>query len=100
MNIPLNSLHDLIKDAVDAGIQDYISRSAPEKDFVKKAEAKRYIRACGFGPTMLQRWEDARLLTRIKTGEKKNCAVWYSLADIKKLICATRLKQINNDETK
>lgn len=100
LRIPLEGLHELIKKAVDAGVQDYISRITPGKDLVKKAEARRYIKACGFGPKMLQRWEDARLLTSVKLGEKRNCAVWYSLADIKKLICATRLKQLNNDETK
>lgn len=100
MNIPLNRLHDLIKDAVDAGIQDYISRSAPNKDFIKQSDARRYITKCGFRPVLLRHWVDASLITPVKTGEKKNCAVWYSLADIKKLICATRLKQLNNDETK
>lgn len=97
MNISLDSLHDFVAQAVDAGIQGYLRKLEPKSDRIKQADAKRYIKRYGFQPSMLRKWVAARLLTPIKVGEKQNSAVWYSLADIKKVICAVNLKRINNE---
>ena len=96
MNIPLESLHAFVKLAVDAGVQEYIRNVEPEGDRIKQADAKRYIARMGFRPAMLKKWEDASLLTPVKTGARQNAAVWYSLAEIKKVICAARLKVLDN----
>lgn len=98
MNITLDELYDFIERAVDAGIQGYLKRIEPASDRIKQADAKRYIARCGYQPVMLQKWVNARLLTPVKIGEKKNSAVWYSLADIKKVICTVKLKSISNEE--
>lgn len=97
MNIPLEELHAFVAQAVDAGVQAYIRNVEPTADRIKQADAKRYISRLGFQPAMLRKWVDARMLTPIKVGERQNSAVWYSLADIKKVICAIRLKRINNE---
>lgn len=97
MNIKLEELHDFVSLAVDAGIQSYLSKIEPNSDRIKQADAKRYISRYGFQPVMLQKWVNARMLTPIKSGEKQNSAVWYSLADIKKVICSINLKRINNE---
>ena len=97
MNIALEDLHDFVAQAVDAGIQSYLKRMEPSSDRIKQADAKRYIARYGFQPAMLRKWVDAEMLTPVKVGDSKNSAVWYSLADIKKVICAINLKRINNE---
>lgn len=98
MNIPLESLHEFVASAIDAGVQKYIRSIEPSADRIKQADAKRYISRMGFKPSMLGRWVDARLLTPVKVGDNQNAAVWYSLAEIKKVICTIKLKSINNEE--
>lgn len=95
MNIALEDLHEFVSFAVDAGIQGYLKRTEPATDRIKQSDAKRYLARCGFQPAMLHKWVSAKLLSPEKVGEKQNSAVWYSLADIKKVICAIKLKQIN-----
>ena len=92
----MKDLLDFVTCAVDAGVQSYIRSIEPEQDYIKQSEAKRYISKLGYKPVMLQRWVNAHLLTPVKTGVTQNAAVLYSLSDIKKLICALRLKEITN----
>lgn len=96
MNIELGELLSLITEAVDAGVQTYIKSIEPTSDYIKQSEAKRYIAKLGYKPVMLQRWVDARLLTPVKTGERQNATVLYSMSDIKTLISTLRLKNITN----
>lgn len=96
MNIELGELLSLMTEAVDAGVQTYIKSIEPTSDYIKQSEAKRYIAKLGYKPVMLQRWVDARLLTPVKTGERQNATVLYSMSDIKTLISTLRLKNITN----
>lgn len=96
MNIELGELLSLMTEAVDAGVQTYIKSTEPTSDYIKQSEAKRYIAKLGYKPVMLQRWVDARLLTPVKTGERQNATVLYSMSDIKTLISTLRLKNITN----
>lgn len=96
MDIELKELVSLMTDAVDAGVQQYVRSCDPQSDYIKQAEAKRYISRLGFRPAMLQRWVDGGLLTPVKTGDKQNAPVLYSLADIKVLVSSIRLKGITN----
>ena len=96
MNIELKDLLAFVTLAVDAGVQSYIRSVEPSSDRINQADAKKYIARLGFQPVMLRKWVDARLLTPIKSGERQNAAVWYSLADIKKVISSTTLKQMCN----
>lgn len=98
MEMSLDSLFDFVEKAVDAGIQGYLKKTEPAADRIKQADARRYIKRYGFQPVMLRKWVDARLLTPIKVGEKQNSAVWYSLADIKKVICTMQLRRITYEE--
>lgn len=98
MNIPLQNLLDFVSQAVDAGIQGYIKSVEPKKDRIKQSEAMRYLAQRGYQSTMLKRWTDAKLLTPIKDGDKRNSAVWYSLAEIKRVMTSITLKRINNEE--
>lgn len=96
MNIELGELLSLMTEAVDAGVQTYIKSIEPTSDYIKQSEAKRYIAKLGYKPVMLQRWVDDRLLTPVKTGERQNATVLYSMSDIKTLISTLRLKNITN----
>ena len=96
MNIEMKDLLDFVTRAVDAGVQSYIKSIEPEQDYIKQGEAKRYISKLGYKPVMLQRWVNKRLLTPVKTGDKKNAIILYSLSDIKTLISTLRLKDITN----
>ena len=96
MDIELKELVSLMTDAVDAGVQQYVRSCDPKSDYIKQSEAKRYISRLGFRPAMLQRWVDGGLLTPVKTGDKQNAPVLYSLADIKVLVSSIRLKGITN----
>lgn len=96
MNIELGELLSLMTEAVDAGVQTYIKSIEPTSDYIKQSEAKRYIAKLGYKPVMLQRWVDACLLTPVKTGERQNATVLYSMSDIKTLISTLRLKNITN----
>lgn len=92
MQIELKDLLSLITEAVDAGVQKYVKSIDPDADYIKQAEAKRYINRMGYRPAMLQRWTDAHLLTPIKTGDAQNASVLYSLAEIKSVISSLRLQ--------
>ena len=94
MQIELKDLLSLISEAVDTGIQRYNSSIDPQADYIKRAEAKRYVTRMGYRPAMLQKWTDSHLLTPIKTGDAQNASVLYSLADIKSVISSLRLKSI------
>ena len=96
MNIELKDLLSIISEAVDAGVQKYLHSIDPAADFIKQAEAKRYISRLGYRPAMLQKWVNAHLITPVKTGDAQNAVVLYSLADLKALISSLRLKGITN----
>ena len=96
MEIELKDLLSLMTDAVDAGVQKYVRSCDPNADYIKQGEAKRYLQRLGFKAAMLQRWVDSGLLTPVKTGDAQNASVIYSLADIKTLVSAIRLKAVTN----
>lgn len=94
MDIQLKDLMDLMEQAVSAGVQKYVKSIEPDADYVKQAEAKRYIARLGYKPAMLQRWANARLLTPVKTGDAQNAVVLYSLAELQTLLSSLKLKDI------
>ena len=96
MEIALKDLMSLMEQAVSAGVQKYVKSIEPAADYVKQAEAKRYISRLGYKPAMLQHWVNARLLTPVKTGEAQNAVVLYSLSDLQNLISSLQLKGITN----
>lgn len=98
MEIRLQDLLQFVSTAVDAGVQSYIRSVEPGLDRIKQSEAKRYVSRAGFQPAVLSKWVDARLLTPVKSGDAQNSAVWYSLADIKRVISAIRLKRISDED--
>lgn len=96
MNIELKDLLSLLSEAVDAGVQSYLRSIDPAADYIKQAEAKRYIARLGYRPAMLQKWVNKRLITPVKTGDAQNAVVLYSLSDLKTLISSLKLKCITN----
>lgn len=94
MEISLTELSNIIASSVDVGVQSYIRTNDPDRDRIKQSEAKRYLARLGFQPVMLKKWVDESLLTPIKVGDSQNSAVWYSLAEIKKLVFSIRTHQI------
>jgi hypothetical protein len=94
MEISLTELSNIIASSVDVGVQSYIRTNDPDRDRIKQSEAKRYLARLGFQPVMLKKWVDDSLLTPIKVGDAQNSAVWYSLAEIKKLVFSIRTHQI------
>lgn len=46
---------------------------------------------------MLSKWTEAGLLHPVKSGETQNCALYFSLAEIKKAICIVKAKEICNN---
>ena len=97
MNIEMKDLLAFVTLAVDAGVQSYMRSVEPAQDRIKQSEAKRYVSRLGFQPVMLRKWTDAHLLTPIKAGDSQNASVFYSLAEIKKLISSLELKNITNN---
>lgn len=97
MNIEMKDLLQFVTLAVDAGVQSYMRSVEPLQDRIKLSEAKRYVSKLGFQPVMIRKWTDAQLLTPIKSGDRQNATVFYSLAEIKKLISSLRLKSITNE---
>lgn len=97
MNVSMQDLLKFVTLAVDAGVQNYIRTIEPKQDRIKQSDAKRYIQRLGYQPAMLQKWVSANLLVPVKIGDSQNSSVWYSLADIKKVISSMKLKQICND---
>ena len=80
------------------GIQGYIKSMEPRKDRIKQSDAKRFLEQQGYQTTVLKKLVEAGMVTPIKHGSARNSAVWYSLAELKKAVCAVRLKRINNEE--
>ena len=100
LEIKLSELTEIISTSVDAGIQAYMRETNPKGDRIKKTEAKRYITRCGFQPSILDKWQDAGLIHGAKpaTSTAKNACEWYSLAEIKTLISAIKLKKVCNNQ--
>jgi hypothetical protein len=94
ININIQDLLNFISLAVSAGVQDYIRGTHPERDYIKQAEAKRYLKSRGYRPVMLRKWSDYGLLHPVKTGEARNSPTLYSLAEIKKVISTVALQRI------
>jgi hypothetical protein len=98
IELTLQQLFDWTKLAVDAGVQSYIKTIEPASDRIKQAEAKRYIANLGYSPTMLHKWVEAGLLSRVKSCDKQNASAWYSLAEIKNLLGSIKLKELCNNQ--
>ena len=94
INVDLLQIMDIIKSAVDAGIQEYKRSVEPDIDYVTQSEAQRYLRRLGYRPSILFKWKSENLLTPVKTGDSKNSSVLYSLAEIKKLVCSIQIKNL------
>ena len=94
INVDLLQIMDVIKSAVDAGIQEYKRSVEPDIDYVTQSEAQRYLRRLGYRPSILFKWKSENLLTPVKTGDSKNSSVLYSLAEIKKLVCSIQIKNL------
>ena len=90
----LLQIMDIIKSAVDAGIQEYKRSVEPDIDYVTQSEAQRYLRRLGYRPSILFKWKSENLLTPVKTGDSKNSSVLYSMAEIKKLVCSIQIKNL------
>ena len=92
----MKDLLAVVTQAVDAGVQSYIRSVEPSQDRIRQSEAKRYIARMGYQPVMLRKWSEARLLNPIKSGDQQNASVFYSLAEIKKVISSMKLKSMCN----
>ena len=97
VTVSLQDLQRLMSGAVDAGIQAYVRTSEPDTDNIKLSEAKRYIKARGYKAIMLRKWTEHDLLHPHKTGDN-NCAVIFSLAEIKQLLVSLELKELCNNQ--
>ncbi len=97
MNIEMKDLLSFVSLAVDAGVQRYMKSVEPSQDRIKQSEAKRFVAKLGYQPVMIRKWSDAHLLTPIKTGDRQNSSVFYSLSEIKALISSLKLKDITNN---
>lgn len=94
MEREIDKLMSFVSKAVDAGVQAYIRTTEPKKDRIKQNEALRFIARCGHKPSVLKKWENEGLLRAVKTGESRNSAKYYSLAEIKNLIASIELSKI------
>lgn len=97
ININMQDLTWLISHAVDAGVQEYMKGVDPSLDKVKKSQAERFLESRGYKKVMLSKWTEAGLLHPVKSGETQNCALYFSLAEIKKTICIVKAKEICNN---
>lgn len=94
MNISLEQLMSYTTQAVEAGIHGYIQNLNPRKDKIKQSDAKRLLESKGISQTKLKEWVDLQLLNPQKTSSSRNAAVWYSIAEIEKVICSVQLKKM------
>ena len=94
--VTLQDLQQLITNAVDAGIQSYVKERNPKGDRVNKSTAQRYLKRQGLSGSLLDKWEDAGLISSYRTSDSRNASRYYSLADIKKLLTTVRLKETCN----
>ncbi len=97
MEISPQDLFDLIKRAVEAGLQASKRDTNAKKDFVKKTDAKRFLVEKGLNPSLLDAWTRLGLLKPVKSSDAKSASAWYSLTDIKVALATNKLKQICND---
>lgn len=93
INLSVQQLEDIIAHAVDLGMQMHEADLDPLSDKLTKSQARKYIVRRGYTPSTLQHWEDEGLLQGELSGFSHSSPVYYSLADIKKLICAIKVKK-------
>ena len=100
MDITIHELKDIIANAVEIGIQQYLRNTVPASadDRISQSEAKRYIQRLGFRPVMLKKWVDAGLINGYKDGTHRNDTRYYSIVDLKRLLASLKLKNITNDK--
>lgn len=98
MRIKIEQIQSIITDAVQIGYMEAIKAYEPYTDELKEKEAQRWCKAT-FGT-----WANIKSLMRAglikghRRGDFKNCAIYYSKADIKKALLAQRLSQIIADD--
>lgn len=98
MEISIEDLLAFVTQAVDTGIQDYLRSIEPASDRINQAEAKKYLKKRGVEPARLQDWSKKGLLRPVKTGDRQNARVLYSLAEIKRAIMTENIGRIYNNQ--
>jgi len=93
IKLSLYQLEDLIARSVDCGIQQYIKSLNPLDDQLTRAEARKYVVRLGSSVAQMKEWEERGLLRGVKSGASKNSPVYYSAADIKKIVFAIQVKK-------
>jgi len=99
LQLTLSELTSYLSDAIDAGISSYEQSLRPKGDLVKQAEVKRYLASKGARPHDLHTWVEQGLVHAQKTSEAQNASVYYSITEVKRVMCAIKLKQLYNDST-
>lgn len=94
ITLSLFQLEDIISRSVDCGIQQYIKSLDPLKDRLTRAEARKYVARLGHSAAQMKNWEAQGLLRGVKSGASKNSPVYYSAAEIKKIVLTTQIKKI------
>ena len=100
LTLRIDEVRDLVRGAVEAGVQSYLRYREPDKDRLSHQAALRYVRQCGFRPRDLDRWLEAGLITRVKSGESKTCTQWYSLAELKETVLTLKVQHLQIDTDK
>lgn len=93
LTISIAQLEDIIAHAVDYGMTLHMRSLDPDSDRLSKSQAQRYITRLGYSVAQMKRWEDDGLLRGEKSGFSRTSPVYYSASEIKKLVCAVKVKR-------
>ena len=92
MNI--HDMEELMTRVSVASVARYERTRDPLDDRMKRSEAKKYVSRRGFKTSVLDEWERRGFLHTERRSDKANGAIWYSKADIERVIAMHGMSDI------
>ena len=89
--IDLFTLKRLVQKSAEAGVAEYLKKTQPQSDRIKKREAYRWFRAMGLKQSLLDELVDDGIVTQERVGSGKNSPLFLSKSDVMQALVSKEL---------
>lgn len=89
--IDLFTLTQMVQSAAEMGVANYIKRTQPSADTLKKREAYRWLKSIGVKPSVLDAMISEGLIEAKRMGKGKNSPVVVSKSDVMAALTAKKI---------
>lgn len=91
------TLTQIVQQAAEAGVANYLKHTQPSSDALKKREAYRWLKTMGLKPCVLDEMIESGKITQTRRGAGKNSPLMVSRSEIINAITAMKIgKFLNN----